>query len=700
MRVRKCWRPAVAAIACLLALSLNAWCDDTLPPGESPPPTAFSRLEDAGAAEDHEGADEVVVYDHTINRVKPSGVTYGETYVLRKVLTPAGCRDLSVLTWRYEPWSSYIEITEANIVRGGERIPVDLSRVQDLPAPQSGIYWNSRVKTLQLPRLKVGDGIEVRTFRKGYSYALLEDDGAPAVGAEASDASDAPGADGSSTPGLAAPGDEKYIPPMPGEYFDIVLFQGTAPIMEQKYVLALPSDKRLHSEVYNGPLYSSTTYGPDTTKYAWWTRDVPARPAEFRAAAASDVVPKVVVATVESWEAKSRWFFDVNRNQFEVTPEIQAKVNEILEEAGLTNGSEEQKAEELVHWVAQNIRYSGQTMGEGEGFTLHSGAMIFEQRSGVCKDIAGMLITMMRAAGMDSYGAMTMAGSRIEETPADQFNHCVTALRKDDGSYEMYDPTWVPYYNEIWSKYETEQQYLIGSPEGEGLATIPYSPPEGSPLRVKHEARLDEDGTLTGSFRLDGAGVMDTRLRSMVSYYRIADVPDYVTSRLSALGDRVEVTRLEHIRPDDFSSDAWIEVDYRIPDYAFPVGDGLEFVSPMATLVTNDGWLCSACVYDWTEDRQEDVFLWFTQLIEAEEIVRLPSGYELESGPEIEEVEETYAHFDGSGEADDGRLSVTQRIEVRRRQIPPDGYAGFRSAVEAAGEFGEFVYRIEKGGDQ
>jgi hypothetical protein len=192
---------------------------------------------------------------------------------------------------------------------------------------------------------------------------------------------------------------------------------------------------------------------------------------------------------------------------------------------------------------------------------------------------------------------------------------------------------------------------------------------------------------------------MDTRLRSMVSYYRIADTPDYITSRLSALGDRVEVTRLEHIRPDDFSSDAWIEVDYTIPEYAFPVGDGLEFQSPMATLVTNDGWLCRACAYDWTEDRQEDVFLWFTQLIEAKETIRLPSGYELEGGPEIEEVDETYAHFGGSGEVDDGRLSVTQRLEVRRRQIPPDGYAGFRSAVEAASEFSEFVYRIEKGGD-
>ncbi len=702
----------VAAVTAAALASFQvavALADDVLPPGDSAPPTAFSRLEKAGTADDYEGADEVIVYDLTVNRVKPSGVTYVDSYVLRKMLTAAGCRDNSVLSWRYEPWSSHVEIREVNVIRGEKKIPVDVSLVHDLPAPQSAIYWNARVKTLQLPRLEVNDGIEVRTFRKGYSYALL-DEGQKADAGDAqqpestsSVTAEATGVTHSTeaTPATSeAPDDKKYVPPMPGEYFDIVLFQGSAPIVERKYVLALPADKRLHSEVYNGPLFSSTTYGPDTTKYAWWATDVPPRPGEPRAADASDVVPKVVMATVESWQAKSRWFFDANRNQFEVTPEIQAKVNEIFESAGLENASEEAKAAALVHWVAQNIRYSGQTMGEGEGFTLHPGAMIFEQRSGVCKDIAGMLITMMRAAGMDSYAAMTMAGSRIEETPADQFNHCVCALRKDDGSFEMYDPTWVPNNNDIWSKYETEQQYLVGTPTGEGLATIDYSPPAESPLRVTNRARIDDNGDLTGTFRLEGSGAMDTRLRGMVSYARLADVPDNIAWDLSVLSNRVIVDKLEHIRPDDFSSDAWIEISYHVPDYAFPAEGGLEFRSPMMTLTMENGWLCRACYYDWAEERQGDVFLWFTQLIDGSETIELPSGYELAEKPDAKEVDETYAAFDGSASTEGSRLKLSERMEIRRRQIPTEGYEGFKKTIDEAKDFGEFVYRIERGGER
>jgi hypothetical protein len=679
---------AIAAVVALAAWAgVPAAADDVtaepLPPGDSPSPTVFTRLADAGEAEDHEGSDHVIVFERTVNRVKETGVTYTDDYVLYKLLTPAACRNMSVRRWRYEPWSSFVDVREVNVIRGDEKIPVDVSQVHDLPAPQSAIYWNARVKTLQMPRLEVNDGIEIKTFHKGYSYALLDEEAGAASAAEGN-----------------GPDDDKYIPPMPGEYFDIIRFSATVPIIEQRYEVVIPSSKRLHSETYNGPLYAGTSYSADSTRYAWWGYDLPPRPYEYRQASASDDAPKVVLATVESWEAKSRWFFDVNEGQFDVTPAIQAKVDEIFEEAGLTDASEEEKADALVHWVAQNIRYSGQTMGEGEGFTLHSGEMIFEQRSGVCKDIAGMLVTMMRAAGMDSYAAMTMAGSRIDLVPADQFNHCVTALRKADGTFVMYDPTWVPYYNDIWSKYETEQQYLVGTPEGEPLATIDYSPADESPLKVRHRATLSEDGALEGTFRFDGSGAMDARLRRITQSERIADLEYAMSGLLSPLSSGVEIARFEHPRPDDFSQKMWIEIDYRIPGFALPVGEALEFRSPMMTVTLASGWLFRAGAVHWDDERETDLFLWFTQLVDGEEEIRLPGGYEIKEPPESEEVDEAYAYFKGGSEIDGRNLVITQRAEVRRRQIPPDGYGGFKTAMEEAQAFGDEVYRAAKGGDR
>ena len=44
-------------------------------------------------------------------------------------------------------------------------------------------------------------------------------------------------------------------------------------------------------------------------------------------------------------------------------------------------------------------------------------------------------------------------------------------------------------------------------------------------------------------------------------------------------------------------------------------------------------------------------------------------------------------------------VASAQRAEIKRRQIPPDGYPGFRKAMEAARTWGEQTLRIEKGGE-
>lgn len=97
--------------------------------------------------------------------------------------------------------------------------------------------------------------------------------------------------------------------------------------------------------------------------------------------------------------------------------------------------TEMDKIAALTHWVADNIRYSGISMGKGEGYTLHNTKMNFTDRCGVCKDIAGTLISFLRMAGFEAYPAMTMAGSRVEQIPADHFNHCVAVVKLSNGTY-------------------------------------------------------------------------------------------------------------------------------------------------------------------------------------------------------------------------------------------------------------------------
>jgi hypothetical protein len=290
---------------------------------------------------------------------------------------------------------------------------------------------------------------------------------------------------------------------------------------------------------------------------------------------------------------------------------------------------------------------------------------------------------------------MTMAGSRIEEVPADQFNHCVVARRTGD-EWIMYDPTWVPYNNDIWSKLETEQHYLIGSAEGETLARIPYSPPDESPLRVRHQARLGADGSLEGTFRFEGRGALDSRLRRIVTGVPIRRLAARFAEALAPVSEGVESVRVSHRTADDFSGDMWIELSYRAPGFAVRVGEGLEFTSPAMGLLLADDLLFRAGAADWPAERETDLFFYYTQRIDAEETIRLPRGYEVVHTPTGDEVDRTYAYFHGTTESKRGELILRSKAEVRRRQIPPDGYEGFTEAMREAREWSEALFRVQK----
>jgi len=294
-------------------------------------------------------------------------------------------------------------------------------------------------------------------------------------------------------------------------------------------------------------------------------------------------------------------------------------------------------------------------------------------------------VTMLRSAGFDTYAAMTMAGSRVEEVPADQFNHCVVALRKEGGEYLMLDPTWAPWNRPLWSRWEGEQHYVIGSPEGEDLTSIPSFDAAENLLAVESEATLLADGTLEGSFRLEGSGISDARLRRIPGDRARRDIRAYLERWLGALSDRVELSEYLFSDHRDFGRDTTLRLVYRIPSYAELFGDELSFRSPALALLGHNGSLSRLAVVPEGEEREHDLFIWAGQLVTIDEQLTLPKGFAAEE-PEAVSLEEAQASVEFAWEVDGRRLELAGRMQVDRRMIPATDFPGLRTVVDAIEE--------------
>lgn len=612
----------------------------------------------AGNAADHPGAPVVVVFDRTESDVEATGFATVVNHTLVKILTEAGGVAQGTQRFDYDPATQLITLRRVVIHRAGGAVePVATDAAVDCAQPAHAIYWGARMLTLQLPRLAVGDAVELETLRKGFMLAYLD----PAAGEDA-----------------------RYIPPMRGHWFDVQVFAGPTPIVEKTVTVRSPREKPLQFTVYNGEVFSEARFDSTHHTYRFWRRDCPPAPAEWRGPAASDVAPKVVMATTESWPQKSRWFWDANQHQFASTPEIERVVAEVTR--GLR--TDEDKVAALNHWAAQNIRYCGLNMGEGEGYTLHPGDMVLRERSGVCKDIAGMAITLCRAAGYEVYPAMTMAGSRVEPVPADQFNHCVGAWRKPDGTWEMLDPTWIPFARGYWSQSEGEQHYVIGTPWGEELATIRAYTPAENRLTLTVRGEIQDDGTLRGRVELRAAGEADTRLRRTVGQTPRDRIEADLRAWLARLAPGAELTGWRAGDPADFGRSMWLDATCVVPGFATVGSTCVSWQSAAARLALGDYGgtvrLAATQTQVATETRETPLFLWWAQELAIDEELRAPRGFRPQAVADDAwraGAAADLAACDLRAEATDQLLRVRGAVRHDRRLLPAASWPAVRAAV-------------------
>lgn len=596
------------------------------------------------------GYDMVTVYDSTDVFMEESGLSHVYGHKLYKILTPAGGRDYNTVKMDYDPLSAYVEIRSVTLYRKNGKVEQVDAPVLDYPAPAHMIYWGARQKMVALGRLEPGDAVEVTTYKKGFTYALLQGEDP----------------------------DAKYIPPMRGHFYDIVPFWSDQPMMEKVYRVNVLTAKNLHFAVYHGTLESESREDANRTIYTFTKKIITPVEAPAYSLANNDIQTKLLLSTAQSWEDKSMWFYGVNEDygSFVPTDEVKQKVKSLLKRAKNENDS----ISILTHWVADNMRYSGISMGEGEGFTLHKCEMNYTDRCGVCKDKAGLLIAMLRAAGFKAYAAMTMAGERIDDIPADQFNHCVTVVQRRNGNYQLLDPTWVPGVRELWSSAEQQQNYLMGLPKGAKLGLTPVSKAEHHYLYMNAKSKINKKGTLIATVTVTAEGQSDRTVRRVFSGNRI-QWQDNVERQLFSLYPNATLKSVKYTDEDTYLEHP-VKITYKftIPNYA-TLSDKDLVVTPFLA----KGFYLFAMPhlrYDLSQEKREYPFHdRCSRLVQISELMTIPTGYTSAKVPNDRRLDEDHVSFKAAYKLENSKVEFNETIRLGKRVYEASDWPAFRQAV-------------------
>lgn len=466
-------------------------------------------------AERFPNADDVLVDDYIVHEYEPDGtaVSYDETFF--KVLTEKGRRDATTLTRSFTLPYGESSYTLVEVIKpDGTRVPVDLAAKSKVMVDQSQMQsniFNPNSKILQVTVSEVAIGDTIHYVAKA---TIVK-------------------------------------PRVPNTWSEYEVLEYTSPIEHFLFEVRAPKALPLHNialkaEIKDKVTFTQTEDG-DRIVYRWEVKDVPRMYEEPNMPPLYTVVQRLLVSTIPDWQYVSKWYDQLSAPHLACTPEMKDKVAE------LTKGLADREARigAIFKFVSQEIRYMGiTTETEAPGYEPHDAKDTFSQRHGVCRDKAALLVALLREAGFQAFPVLIHNGpKKDEEVPQPYFNHAISAVRNDDGTYQLMDST-DENTKQLFPTYLCNQSYLVATPEGDGLRTSPIIPASENLMRVATKATVAADGTLVGTSELAFDGINDNVYRGYFSRIRPEDrrrLFESVVKRVIAGARLTELT----IKPDD-----------------------------------------------------------------------------------------------------------------------------------------------------
>jgi transglutaminase-like putative cysteine protease len=472
-------------------------------------------------------------------------------------------------------------------------------------------------------------------------------------------------------------------------------FQTGVPVVFQALELDLPPG-RAHSESWHRyepvkPVEVSPNHWRWELKDvpAFTLRDVPSHPEYAALVARMDVQwgDAAIQGTDNEWRALGKRWTELEAHRPDPSPEITAKVNELI--AGAPDFYT--KLGRITEYIQKNVRYFIVERGIG-GWQANPASDIYRNRYGDCKDKTTLLISMLQVAGIHAAYVLVDDRRGVIDPNAPSFygNHMITAIEvpadvKDDRlravvvasdgkRWLIFDPTneRTPVGN--LPSYEQGSYGLLAVGGSSQVIALPVLSPDANGTEQKGQFTLGADGTLTGSVDTAHIGPEGGNLRRFLKYRDDKERREAWETLVARDVPGLSLTSFEFVQPP--ALDKPLEFHYKLTasQYAHTAGP-LLLVRPRVVG-------SYAMPFD-DKPRQVPIDLDATGRWKDSFDIALPDGYVVDETPDPVDVDVDFASYHSTVTAKGKTLHYEREYVVKKVEIPADKAAEFRKLQSA-----------------
>ncbi|HMC30954.1 MAG TPA: DUF3857 domain-containing protein, partial [Candidatus Angelobacter sp.] len=292
---------------------------------------------------------------------------------------------------RYSPSTEELKVIRARIWKKDGSV-LDAQDLGDHELADYSMYYDMRSRQLRYPGLEKGDAVELE-------YSI--------------------------TPKLR-------VGAYNGYFGELVLFAGRGPAQLKRYVLIAPAAEKIF--VHAEKLAPARVAAKDGSQiFIWEVRSIPALPREPRSPGITEISPYVHVSTIGEWKQLGVWYADLIRPQFALDLSLESELQRVIQGAH----NDREKIAAIQEFVLRSTHYVALEFGI-YSYKPYPVSQIYARRFGDCKDKASLMISLLRAAGIEAEIALVRTRSLgdVAAEPASiaVFNHAIVYVPK----YELW----------------------------------------------------------------------------------------------------------------------------------------------------------------------------------------------------------------------------------------------------------------------
>lgn len=448
------------------------------------------------------------------------------------------------------------------------------------------------------------------------------------------------------------------------------------PIWHKKFEIAIPQGRYLGQMTHLVPNNVQKSTHDQFDFYRWQYTGLPKAENEDAILDSYDPYGTIMVSTMPDWSKVVNWYQQKTYRRLEMTYDIREALDSIIH-PGM---NDQAKVDAVYNYLTRDIKYSYVSFLQS-GYVPKSPALTLSARIGDCKDVATLMMTMLKGLNIECYFALVKTNSfnHQDMLPSLSFDHVIVCA-VINGEKRYYDMTTDFYPSYVLTENDLGAYALLIKDGEKSLFRLPDDDLDPNKNKVNYDiaAQLNADRTLNLNVNATMPGIAGGSMReTFAAGISELERRNYLTSMLG--GNNYQNLSLVDYKLQNITDiDAPLKSDYTLKaeEYSDEV---------VGLLICGIPWMNSLQSSPAISSKTRSNSLDLSQICGIEPMtqkvtLKFPKGYKLMRVPQNVTIDNKYGHYEVKFKQQaDGSLYVEKYQQFKIKTVPPEEFDAFKA---------------------